>query len=278
MEFFKDNSKVNECNNLKSALLLLTNKTNKVIYQKYESLSKVSNHHKAYLLFHSNHNDENVEFKKNIRIFPFTNDILADIGYKAIGEDLLPGNNHFPLLQFFLENPGYNFYWLIEDDVHYNGNWQDFFAFFLKFNSADFISSHMNDFNENPNWYWWNTLFHQKKIILSENKVRSFNPIYRLSNKALEYLHNQLKNGWQGHHEVLIPTLLKHGGFNIQDFGGLGPYVPENCKNRFYKRIDINQSNELFGNSMRFKPNIFDQEITESLLYHPAKFSEEKNI
>lgn len=274
MEFFNDafeESKISEFSNFNSALLLLTNKTNEIIFRKYESLDKVKNEHEAFLLFHSVYNDENINEKENVRTFYFTNDILTDIGYKAMGEQLIPGNNHFPLLKFYQENPNYDFYWLIEDDVHYNGNWSFFFDFFLKFSSADFISSHINDFNENPRWYWWNTLFHLKNTIPSQNKVRSFNPIYRLSNRALNYLHKQLKNGWEGHHEVLIPTLLKEGGFIIQDFGGLGKYVAKNCENRFYKRMEGSQLSKLFGNSMRFKPNISDEEITESLLYHPVK-------
>lgn len=268
-------SKISESNDFNSAILLLTNKWNKVICQKYKLLNKVGNQHTPSILFHSEHSNEIIFGKKREKIFPFTNDILKSMGYSAIGKELLPGNNHFPLLKFYQENPEYDFYWLIEDDVNYNGNWSDFFYFFLKFSSTDFLSSHMHDFYEKPNWYWWNTLSHSNKTILSQHKVCSFNPIYRLSNRALAYLHNQLKDGWKGHHEVLIPTLLKQGGFNIQDFGGTGQYVAENCINRFYKIIEINQHEQLFGYSMRFKPNISHAEITEKLLYHPVKYFED---
>lgn len=264
-------SKIDESNDFSSVVLLLTNKSDKVISKKYKLLNRVGNQHKTYVLFHSENTDEIIPEKKREKVFSFTNDILKNMGYTAIGKELLPGNNHFPLLKFYQENPYYDFYWLIEDDVHYNGNWSDFFYFFLKFSSTDFISSHIHDFHETPNWFWWNTLAHSSKEILLKNKVRSFNPIYRLSNRALAYLHNQLIDGWKGHHEVLIPTLLKQGGFKIQDFGGTGQYVAADCINRFYRMIEINQLEKLVSSSMRFKPNVNHSEITERLLYHPVK-------
>jgi len=249
---------------LSSAILLLTNQTHKGIRQKYKLFDKINNNHKAYILFHNNSKKE--KYLKNMRVFFFDDNILKNLGYTPIGDKLLPGSNHFPLLKFYRENSEYDFYWCIEDDVHYNGDWFEFFQFFQKHSSSDFISSHLTDFKDIPNWYWWNTLSHKKEFISKKHKIRSLNPIYRISNKALNYLDKQLKDGWQGHHEVLIPTLLKREGFSIQDFGGSGQYVAENCTNRFYK-----QSGKLNNYTMRYRPYIGEEEIIEKLLYHPVK-------
>lgn len=221
--------KSSNSNGLSSAILLLNNQTHKAICQKFKLFDRISNNHKAYILFHSNSKNEN--YLKNMRIFSFDDDILKNLGYTSIRDKLLTGSNHFPLIKFYRENSEYDFYWCIEDDVHYNGDWSEFFQFFQKSVPSDFISSHLTNFKENPNWFWWNDLYHKTEFISLEHKIRSFNPIYRISNKALNCLDNQLKDGWQGHHEVLIPTLLKREGFYIQDFGGKGKYVIENCKN-----------------------------------------------
>ena len=262
----------NDSTKTSSAILLLTNKTHKGIFQSYKLLNEVGDNHEAYVLLHNKPEDQNKSYIEDTKVFAFEDDILKNLGYTPIGDNLLPGSNHFPLLKFYRENPDFDFYWCIEDDVFYNGNWSEFFSFFQKNKSSDFISSHITDFEQDPNWYWWNTLIHPDKIILNRNKIRSFNPIYRLSNKALNFLDKQLKDSWQGHHEVLIPTLLKQGGFNIQDFGGVGKYVPNNCKNKFYFKGDVDKPSQFNIDSMRYRPIIEKEEIKEKLLYHPVKF------
>ena len=38
----------------------------------------------------------------------------------------LTGSHDLPVLQFWLENPNYSNYWIIEDDVRYSGSWRRF--------------------------------------------------------------------------------------------------------------------------------------------------------
>jgi len=54
----------------------------------------------------------------------FTDDILYDLNYLPISNSLMPGSNHFPLLKFFTDNPQFDFYWYIESDVVFNGDWE----------------------------------------------------------------------------------------------------------------------------------------------------------
>jgi len=90
--------------------------------------------------------------------------------------------------------------------------------------------------------------------------IKSFNPIYRLSNSALQHLDTAFQNGWGGHHEVSIPSVLHHLGLKIQDFGGVGSFVPRGCKYRFYN-----------SESMWFKP--LSAGDRKNYLYHPVKES-----
>jgi hypothetical protein len=102
-------------------------------------------------------------------------------------------------------------------------------------------------------------------------KISSFNPIMRISNAALQTLHRQLSAGWQGHHEVLIPTLLNFAGHSLMDFGGEGKYVPESWRNRFYENPNTGTENASDTSTIRYRPVIDKLEMNKPLLYHPVK-------
>ena len=191
-------------------------------------------------------------------LFVFTSDVLNELGYTPIEKGkLVPGSNHFPLLKFYKENQGYDYYWLVEDDVRFSGDWKDFFGSFASCTS-DFLSSVIETKAENPTWYWWTSLKTGNEVIAEEKLLKSFNPIYRLSSQALVCIDAHLRIGWMGHHEVLLPTLLYNKGFLVEDFGGEGAFVcPEN-KAKFYN-----------DTSMRIAPVLPDDR--KNYLFHPVK-------
>lgn len=82
--------------------------------------------------------------------------------------------------------------------------------------------------------FWWDTLKFNSAPQSDAFKIRSFNPLFRISNEALRFIDQSLLQGWEGHYEVLLPTLLKTAGFSIAEFGGSGPYVLPGCENKFY--------------------------------------------
>ncbi|MBD0254390.1 MAG: hypothetical protein ICV83_01625, partial [Cytophagales bacterium] len=101
--------------------------------------------------------------------------------------------------------------------------------------------------------------------------VRSFNPIYRLSGKAVEYLSASLVSYWSGHYEVMLATLLREGGFTMADFGGTGDFVLPGYENKFYLSNSPNQRGELTDGTMRYRP-VFEAIGGEAdKLYHPIK-------
>jgi hypothetical protein len=81
-----------------------------------------------------------------------------------------------------------------------------------------------------------------------------------------------MKEGWMGHHETLMPTLLYNAGFPILDFGGDGQFCPFNNHNRFYKINQCTLHDRVHHSSMRYRPFIDLAEVSENLLYHPVKF------
>lgn len=172
----------------------------------------------VYVLYH-----QQGDIPEEIKSYPymaFTSEILHGMGYHPIAATIVPGSNHFPLLKFYLEHPRYDYYWLVEDDVLFTGEWPDFLDKFSQ-KDSDFVSAYVRSYGEEPDWPWWGSLSGAEEIPL-ESRVHSFNPIYRLSSRALAYIHDKLGQGWSGHHEVLLPTLLLHGGYSVADLNGEG--------------------------------------------------------
>ena len=88
--------------------------------------------------------------------------------------------------------------------------------------------------------------------------IRSFNPIFRISFDSLKHIDEMHSNGWKGHNEVLIPTLLHRKGFKIKDLdnngnfvGSMRPYWSFICllfkpKNKLFHPICIGTSRKSF--------------------------------
>ncbi len=57
-------------------------------------------------------------------------------------------------------------------------------------NDADMLSSHISLRNtDNWDWCWWSTLTFDEENRVEESRwVKSFNPVYRISNRALVFL------------------------------------------------------------------------------------------
>jgi hypothetical protein len=199
----------------------------------------------------------------------FTDSKLSSLEYPTlVGKRLVPGSCHFPLIQFSKKH-FFQYYWFIEYDVRFTGNWQDFFLYFEQANE-DFLSSHIRRYSDEKDWSWWPTLWHPNKKIETSKMLRSFNPIYRISYAALHYIDSMHKKGWIGHNEVLYPTLLNLEGFKLRDFGGSGEFVLPKDKNRFYLE---SYSHPLINGTMR-AINPHDLQISDepkNKLVHPVK-------
>lgn len=200
-------------------------------------------------------------------IYVCSNDDLNSLHYRPIGSKVTPGNNHFLLMHYFRGHPEYEYYWNIEYDVDFCGNWTEFFSE-VNGLSHDFLSCHIKRYSDDPDWHWWNWMKGPDlSSIPLDERIRSFNPIYRISGRALAYVATLLSGLNSGHHEVLIPTALKSAGFSIADLGGCGEFTSGRLKNRFY-------DNTLppFG-TMRHRPPITFKEtaISNGKLIHPCK-------
>jgi hypothetical protein len=242
------------------------------VIQGYQTIYEATSHiGESFVLYHQKEKELPEELQK-LNHFTFTDAIITQYNYIPLGFNLIPGNNHFPLLDFAVKHPTYDYYWCVEDDVRFSGNWTYFFEAFSHVN-ADFISSHIRTVKEEPQWHWWHALANPYKFIPFEKRIRSFNPIYRISKTALTFIYHALQEHWCGHHEVLFPTLLKEKGFEIMDFGGKGQFVPPEFENKFYIANSPNSRGMLTDGTMRWRPSFGIVGEEKNKLYHPVKDS-----
>ena len=244
---------------MKQAVLYLTTKSNEWTLSSFHALEQsLQGKADVYFAYHQQGDVLPVSLQNIENLFVFTSDVLKELGYTPIERGkLVPGSNHFPLLKFYKENQGYDYYWLVEDDVRFSGEWKDFFGSFASCTS-DFLSSVIETKAENPTWYWWTSLKTGNEVIAEEKLLKSFNPIYRLSSQALVCIDAHLRIGWMGHYEVLLPTLLYNKGFLLEDFGGEGIFGRPENNAKFYD-----------DTSMRIAPVLPDDR--KNYLFHPVK-------
>lgn len=244
---------------MKQAVLYLTTKSNEWTLSSFHALEQsLQGKADVYFAYHQQGDVLPVSLQNIENQFVFTSDVLKELGYAPIERGkLVPGSNHFPLLKFYKENQGYDYYWLVEDDVRFSGDWRDFFDSFAS-STSDFLSSVIETKAENPNWYWWTSLKAGNEVITEEKLLKSFNPIYRLSSQALVCIDAHLRIGWMGHYEVLLPTLLYNKGFLLEDFGGEGTFVRPENNAKFYD-----------DTTMRIAPVLPDDR--KNYLFHPVK-------
>lgn len=210
-----------------------------------------------------------VDVPEHIRSFPFTLEELNRLGYHSWGCTLMDGNFHFVPLYFYLNNPDYDWYWLIEYDVRFSGDWGTFFSFFED-KKEDFISAHIEDTDENPDWPRWEELELANLPMSKVRLLKSFNPICRFSNRALALLHERCRLGDRGHNELLMPTLFNYYRLRIADFGGNGKFIYVGQPDLFY--ADNPGCPDEDKCTHRYRPAYKEEDmLVPNMIYHPIK-------
>jgi hypothetical protein len=241
---------------MQAFLIITQNPSKHVLKLYYKIKNAVAGNGDVILLYHNNNNRQ-PSLPEDVKVVTFTDDVLKNLGYKPIRTRLLPGSNHFPVLQFFLTQPQYEYYWCIEDDVAFNGRWEEMFDAVSSLH-YDFIASHIRRHCDIPDWFWWDSYRGPGEDFDPDSLLSSFNPIYRISNKALAFIDLHLKKGYRGHHEVLIPTLLSRSGYSIADFSSEANHVTPHLSFCTLK-------------TMRWIPVVLFVGNSKNKLYHPVK-------
>ncbi|MEK7954214.1 DUF707 domain-containing protein [Luteolibacter soli] len=128
---------------------------------------------------------------------------------------------------------GEEYRWFIDPEVHLDGNWEDFRGAFIRCD-ADLLATVVRAGPEDPTWNWWPSLKQRGQPVAVTEGVAALLPLMRLSSRAAEAILAGIANGWEGHPEALIPTLVSLAELKIEDIGGLGSFTPEERQRRWY--------------------------------------------
>ncbi len=252
--------------NAKCAVLFMTHTWNVEVESHFRNLRDTLSisDYDVIVLLQKNSRWQRINLPEDTPYYIFTKHSISKLGYTPIRKTIVPGSNHFPLFQFYKDYPHYEYYWIVEYDVCFNGNWNTLFGAY-KNSNVDFLSSHITHYDGGDKaWYWWLSLEKAKNHVPLTQRLSSFNPIYRLSHRAMQFLNEKMREGHKGHHEVLIPTLLHTNGYTLEDFGANANYG-----NKQHEPFYIGEGKV---SSMRYRPLIKDEEIIQpDCLYHPCK-------
>lgn len=155
---------------------------------------------------------------------------------------------HFRMLNFYLKNPNYDYYWFFDDDVKM-GDWgkffegtdnddSDFLGYFIFKNKN--VESQTNvpkmDDKTSSRHTWFDRFPGDGDNIGSDTKelFGSFFPVNRFSNNAMKKLLELHNEGLHGYSEGFVPTMLNKYGYKLSSL-----INPDNTSSYF----DVNQVN-----------------------------------
>lgn len=203
----------------------------------------------------------------------FDFDLLKQDFPNPLGDTVIPGNVHLVYWDFLRRHPHYEHLWFIEYDVRFSGSWSGFFRTHQDL-AADLIGCHLRPWSREPDWCWWRTLASPQGAVPEAHRWRGFFPVLRLSANALRTVMAHVEEGWRGHFETLIPTVLVRSGFTVLDLEGPSSGTPAAGVRRYCTCSD-SQNGKLTGfGTMRFRPPHLFWGLRSDMLYHPVKDDE----
>lgn len=184
------------------------------------------------------------------------------------------GNCDLVPMRFFQDQPDYERYWIIENDVRFGGDWSTLFAE-LAASDADLLATTTQTHSDNPDWSLWHTLATGGEEIPLEHRVKGFIPFGRVSRRLFQACDARYREGWRGHTEVLWPTIAIKAGLRVEDIGGNGPFTPSERRGRHYYNTPHHWS--LFPGTFVFRPAFSDRYLAgpksqfPGWLWHPVR-------
>ncbi len=203
----------------------------------------------------------------DITLFRFDARTLRALDYPAKDCSLSAANVELFLMTFARQEPGYRHYWLVEYDVRFSGNWRSLFDCFAP-SPSDLLATTIYRHGFNPAWDHWRSLRGPRRLERTQ-MLRAFLPIFRLSAEAVRILDSCYAQGWQGHAEALVPSLLELHNLTVEDIGGDGPFVQPANTNRFYRNTPGHWSHT--PGTLTFHPILTRVGDEPDKLWHPVK-------
>lgn len=188
---------------------------------------------------------------------------------------IVPGNQHLVHIALLPLFPDIKYFWFVEYDVRFSGDWRTLLDICSR-SDADMLGCHVRTRDEIPDWAWWTSIQSSYDPTRELPGVRAFTWAIRLSRRALELVARRcVEEGWTGHMEGLIPSLLNDSEMTVEDIGGRGPFTPKERRGLFYSSeygLSCPSRDGDFGlGSNRYGPPLLFYGMRKNRIYHPVK-------
>lgn len=243
----------------------------------YNSLKKTVPH----LDFHIVTFDEAGEAGTQIKKFEtseawhttYNNNSIMKLGYSSKGthggENFKDGNVDIPVILFWLDHPEYTFFWVVEDDIEYTGDFGSFIKSLGDSNGdTELACTHVRPLPDG--WDHLHLFSCGDDVISPSFPLRvCFLPFFYVTSTALTTIDAAYRRGWKGHNEMTWAVILDVAGLRIRDIGGNGPYVAPEDRKRHY--IDDSPHDfSKYGSFGTMKIRLSAGKKPDTL-YHPVK-------
>lgn len=248
-----------------NAFILLTHVWNEAIEFKFNRIrSELSKICDCFILFDRSNNDIVLNLNSKY-VHKYTADeIETELGYNCFEKGRIsPGSAILPIINFSKNNK-YLHYWVMEYDFEFTGDFKLLVNSIIN-EQVDLAACHFYSYSEQPSWMWWKTIKYNDGSPGEDirSMFRAFFPIFRISNTSLKLLDSKYTDGFLGHYEGLVPTLLKSNNLICFDFKDVTSFY--NC----------NHSGLISNSTIRASPSIdmsiLKDNFKENTFYHPIK-------
>lgn len=223
----------------------------------------------VHVLFNrSDDNNPGYQPPADVRIFSFVEADLQALGFPRKGRHIRDEDIELFSFPFHRAHPEYERVWIVEYDVEFTGRWSDLFDAFAD-NDADLLATNMHRHHDNPGWENWQGVRSPSGRPPHRIMLRAFMPFSRLTARAYAALSEGYRQGWRGHYECTVPTILALAGLRIEDIGGSGEFVAPGNRDRFYTSTPT--VNDLSPGTFVFRPVMAQAGDRPNTLWHPVK-------
>ena len=153
--------------------------------------------------------------------------------------NFVPGNMDWLLYLFDRDHPGYERLWWVEDDVRFGGPWSVLLDE-LRVRPEGLIAPRRRSREDAPEWFWWQYASYPEGV----RQLATFHPFGRVTHAALEALLQAYRDGWKGHHETFLPTVVEAAGLGVYD--PVDRYTVDTFRHRPFHRPPVPQDGRLW--------------------------------
>ena len=180
-------------------------------------------------------------------------DEIWDMWNGLIWKKKYQSNTQFYILNFFKEHPGYDYYWLCEDDIYMpNG---DYYEFFKESDGieCDFLHTSVIYDNKKTDYKTFFYTLIPDKSLYGKYRYITWIQLFRLTPNACTALINGFNKEHRVHSELYFPSIIINNGLSKYCIGN-----SDDIRYRFLiKHIPMHQT-------------VLDREI-RNIFYHPMK-------